>query len=133
MHDYLSKRLYVVLHMGQGPVFNLNDPRVMPVGNSQRFDLTDDIWIERLDTDLGRLIMKACEPTHHRIDNAIIDRHLYAFVRRVPDNESSRFAGMQELLSAISVSRLVYPTSTGQRYCAWVNWVGDGDPIIQAI
>jgi hypothetical protein len=31
------------------------------------------------------------------------------------------------------MSRLIHPTSTGQRYCAWVNWIDNGDPIIQAI
>jgi len=128
---------YVVLHVGNGPS-RLEEQQSgfspMIVRDSQpRFNLSNDIWIERLDEQFAKNIQKACEPPHHNIDDARFDRHLYAFVRRVPGVEKSKYEGMTDLHATIALSRLVNPTSTGDRYCAQVFRDGDNNSPIFAI
>jgi hypothetical protein len=95
--------------------------------------LSDDIWIERLDEQLAKHIQKACEPPHYDIDSVEQDRHLYAFVRRVSAVEKSNYEGMDELLAVVALSRLIHPTSIGDRYCAKVFHFGLKDSAICAI
>jgi hypothetical protein len=95
--------------------------------------LSSDIWIEKLDSELAKHIQTAFEPSHYNIDNLPYDRHLYAFVRRVPDVERSRYEGLAELFAVATLSRLVHPTSIGSRYCAFVFHFGLKDSAIQAI
>jgi len=91
------------------------------------------MWIERLDEELARNIQKACQPPNHKIQDVAYDRHLYAFVRRVPADEKSQYKGMSELNGVIALSRLINPTSTGDRYCAHVFRYEDKDSPIVAI
>ena len=106
----------------------------MIVRDSQpRFDLSGEIWIERLDEQFGKNIQKACQPPHLNIQDVGFDRHLYAFVRRVPAVEKSKYQGMTELHATIALSRLVNPTSTGDRYGALVFRYGDPTSPIFAI
>jgi hypothetical protein len=111
---------YVALHIGQGRTAH-QDVSLAAIGETGRFELTPDIWIERLDAELAKLIIHACDPPHHGINTIERDYHLYAWVRRVPSNESKSFEGLHPLLAAIALSRLIRPTSTGFRYCAWVS------------
>ena len=123
-----------MLHIGAGP--SLADKHSSPLvvaEDRNRFDLIGDIWIERLDEELAKHIQTACEPSHYNIDNFPYDRHLYAFVRRVPDVEQSRYEGMGELFAVAALSRLVHPTSVGSRYCALIHHFGLKDFAIQAI
>jgi hypothetical protein len=124
---------YVVLHIapGHGPEVRPNPLIVQNDGD--RFELRDDIWIERLNEQLAKNIQKACEPPHYNIGGTAWDRHLYAFVRRVPKVEKSNYEGMGELFTAVALSRLINPTSTGERYCAKVFQFGLKDSSIQAI
>ena len=115
----------------QGLRKGLAPPLIIRDGNS-RFELSDELWIERLDETLATNIQKACEPPHHAIDDARHDRHLYAFVRRVPAVEKSKYEGLTEIHALIALSRLVHPTSTGDRYCAHVFHYGATDSFIYA-
>lgn len=101
--------------------------------SSKRIDLTSDIWIERLDTDLAKNVQTACEPADFNFNKDPDDRHLYAFVSTIPDYEPSQYAGMTTLLGMIGLSRLVKPTSTGMRYCAMVWNSASPSPTIKAI
>ncbi len=123
---------YVLLHTDQGPT-GLQDPALSPIGLNGPFKLTDDIRIERLNTDLAKLIIKACEPPDHNFDRASQDMHLYAWLRPVPQPEIPRYDGLHTLLGAMALSRLVHPASTGFRYCAWVSDITASNPAIQAI
>lgn len=81
-----------MLHIGAGPSLADQNPSPLIVADGRRrFDLSGDIWIERLDEELAKHIQTACEPSHYNIDNFTYDRHLYAFVRRVPDVERGRY------------------------------------------
>ena len=118
--------------MSQGPTA-VQQSSLPPVGLNSRFDLTTDIWIERLDTKLAKKIIRACEPTPYGINVADDDHHLYAWVRPVPSNESKRYEGLQLLLATIALSRLVHPTTTGVRYCALVSDLSPDAAWIQPI
>jgi hypothetical protein len=130
---------YVVLHIRPGPPYP--DPNTAPqIAADARFELSDDTWIERLDTEFAKLIQGACEPANHNIYNDVRDRHLYAFVREVREGEAVRAPGtvpkgegIVPLLTAIALSRLVRPTSTGDRYCASILPHVSSDPAIQAL
>jgi hypothetical protein len=115
---------YVVLHIAQGPsrAEKQNGPPLITEGG--RFPLSDDIWIERLDEELAKDIKEACEPPHRNIGTHRYDNHLYAFVSRVPDVEKSSYEGTSKLHAVVALSRLVNPTSTGDRYCVLVYHYG---------
>ena len=134
MNDLLPKGCYVMLHIGTGPS-NMEETTASPlvVTGCNHFELSDDIWIERLDEQLAKHIQKACEPPHYKIESVEQDRHLYAFVRRVSAVEKSNYEGMEELFTVSALSRLIHPTRIGNRYCAKVFHFGLKDSAIQAI
>jgi len=126
---------YVVLHLGNGPSRNEEQAGAQLIvhDKSPRFVLNGDFWIDRLDAELAKNIQQACQPRHHRIDDTPGANGLYAFVRKVSASEKSKYEGMSELHSVIALSRLVNPTSTGDRYCAHVWQFGAKDSAIYAI
>lgn len=130
----LPPACYVILHIGTGPsnIAQSVSPLVV-TSSGERFILRDDIWIERLDEELAKHIQKACEPADFNIQTAHYDRHLYAFVRQVPDSEKSKYEGMDDLFGTIALSRLIHPTSTGNRYCSHVFHFGLKDSAIHAV
>lgn len=125
---------YVVLHISHGPGGqDLQDGLRIIVEDGGQFQLTENIWMERLDKELGQKIQNACEPRHYNISDAGYDRHLYAFVKRVTESEKTRFEGMSELGAVVALSRLVHPTSTGDRYAARIFRYGDKDSPIECV
>jgi hypothetical protein len=102
-------------------------------GDNERFDLTDDVWVERLEDKLAMNIQQACEAPHFNIRSEAYDKHLYAFVRKGPTEERSKFEGMSDLFTITALSRLVHPTSIGNRYCARVFQFPRSDSIIEAV
>jgi hypothetical protein len=96
-------------------------PELISVANSERFELTDNIWIERLDEELTEMIRHACQPPQHNIPDYPSFSHRYAFVSPMADRENAPYEGMKNLLGAIALSRLVHPTSTGLRYCVRIH------------
>lgn len=128
------KPCYVILHLGIGPssLQRGGEPEVVAeIG--ERFVLSDDIWIERLDVELAINVQKACEPPHHNIGGEVRDRHLYAFVRKVPDSEMRPYEGLESLHAVMALSRLIQPTSVGSRYCTKVHHYGLPDSAISAV
>ncbi len=130
----LPRGCYVILHLGLGPS-QLQEKNGSPliVKEGDRFELSDDIWLEKLDEDTANHVQTACDPPHYRIDGTAHDRHLYAFVKRVPEQQQIRYDGLDILHAVISLSRLVHPTSTGDRYCAQIMHYGLEDSAIFAI
>lgn len=133
MDNVLPEDCYVILHIGTGPSTIASKSAEQVVACNGRFALNRDTWIERLDVELAKHIQTACEPPNYRINNQEQDRHLYAFVRQVPHMEKSRYEGMDELFAVLALSRLIHPTSTGERYCARIMHFGSKDPAIKAI
>jgi hypothetical protein len=131
---------YVILHIRAGPPYP--DANMPQIASDAPFQLSSDIWIERLDEQLAINIQRACEPANHRIDNHVWDRHLYAFVRREPEDERRqrrqpgmvvRDEGIYPLFTVMALSRLIHPTTTGNRYCAKIHPTPETDPPIQAL
>jgi hypothetical protein len=131
----VPEAVYVVLHMSHGPSKAEVDAgaRVIVEAGQAPFRITDDVWIERFDAQLGKRIEAACSPAHYNISDVGYDRHLYAFVRKVPTGEKSKYEGMSTLAALIALSRLVNPTSTGDRYCARIFRYGDPNSQIEAV
>jgi hypothetical protein len=127
-----SQPHYVVLHLGNGPLANSSEA-LDTIAQAGRFNLTDEIWIERLSLGLGTQIINTCDPRQDKVDPLRNAEHLYAFVRRVPVNEKVRYEGMQDLLAVIALSRVIQPTSTGLRHCAWVSSLTEENPATRAI
>lgn len=125
---------YTILHISNGPgAQDMQHGLRVIVEDSGRFQLTENIWMERFDQDLGQRIQTACEPPHFNISSAEYDRHLYAFVKRVTEPERSRYEGMSELAGLVALSRLVHPTSTGNRYGARIFRYGDNNSPIECV
>jgi hypothetical protein len=126
---------YVILHLASGPSqAEVNaGARVIVEEGDAPYQLTNDIWIQRLNEDLAKKIQSACEPRHFNIEDVGHDRHLYAFVKRVTAPEKSRFEGISELFGLMALSRLVHSTSTGDRYCARIFRYGDETSPIEAV
>ena len=125
-----------MLHIGTGLPGQTVEWKSCPpvvVEGSNSFVLNDDFWIEKLDEELAIHIQQACDPPHYRINNDPKDRHLYALLRRVADVEASQYEGMDELHAVVALSRLIHPTSTGDRYCAWILRYGAPESQIKAV
>lgn len=130
---------YVILHIRPGPPYP--DPVSAPqIAANAPFALSNDIWIEKFDKEFAIHVHESCEPANHRIDNHVWDRHLYAFVRRPPENERLRLPGtvvrddgIIPLFTVMALSRLVRPTTIGNRYCAKIFPQPALDPMIQAL
>ena len=65
--------------MGPSQAQEPTEPTLI-VNEGERFQLRDDIWIEKRDEATAKDIQQACEPAHYKINKDIWDRHLYAFV-----------------------------------------------------
>lgn len=122
---------FVALHIAPGPTSP--DAALKVIGRSGRCNLTDDIWIERLNPELAVEIMRACEPAHKGIQKSNHDMHLYAWVKRAYSRDSSVHKGFQPLWASIGLSRLVKPTTTSLRYCARVSELSADAQVIEAI
>jgi hypothetical protein len=133
VNKLLPESCYVVLHIAPGHDREVGRSPLIVQNDGDRFELREDIWIERLNEQLAKNIQQACEPPHYNISGHPWDRHLYAFVRRVPKVEKTNNEGMGDLFTTVAVSRLINPTSTGERYCAKVFHFGLSDSAIQAI
>jgi hypothetical protein len=125
---------YVMLHVGLGPsqIQEVNSSPLI-VRDGDRFELSNDIWIERLDEETAKHVQTACEPPHYKIDSVGHDHHLYAFIMRVPERQQTRFDGLDVLHAVVSLSRLVHPTSIGDRYCAKIMHYGLEGSAVYAI
>ena len=132
---------YVILHIRPGPPWP--EPGKTPhIAVDAPFELSSDIWIERLDKEFAINLQRACEPANHGQYNDVWDRHLYAFVRREPEAERQqrrlpgtvvRDEGIIPLFTVLALSRLVRPTTVGNRYCAKIYSTPETDPIILAL
>ena len=133
MNKVLPESCYVILHIAPGHGNVAKHSTLVVEKDGDRFELREDIWIERLNERLAKNIQQACEPPHYSISGHPWDRHLYAFVRRAPKVDKTNNEGIGDLFTTVALSRLINPTSTGDRYCAKVFHYGLDDSAIQAI
>lgn len=90
-----------------------------------RFDLTSDMWIGRLDLELAKTVMDTCEPQVLGMPRPARQfAQLYSFIRDLPYEDMLNFDSDQMLAATVALSRLVHPTSTGLTYAARVGFEG---------
>lgn len=91
------------------------------------FNLSDDLWIGRIDADAARIVLDLGEPNYYGTPKPVIQyAQLYSFVREkdalaVPYrwDEDSR------LQMCVAVSRLIQPTTVSLRYTARLRYNSD--------
>jgi hypothetical protein len=93
----------------------------------ERINLSDDMWLGRLDGAIVKAVMDTCEPRTFGIISPVRQfAQLYSFVRELPYGDMYRFDNENLLTSAVAVSRLIHPTSTGLTYAARIAYEPDG-------
>jgi hypothetical protein len=93
----------------------------------QRIDLSDHVWLGRLDGDMAEIIMNTCEPKVLGIPESRRQfAQLYSFVRELVSDDMLGWDQDGELMGVVDFSRLVHPTSTGFFYAARVGYETDG-------
>jgi|SRR5712664_2395830 len=99
-----------------------------PVPPEKRFQLTSDLYIEKLDSVASNIVIEFGIPTGYEVMKPFRQyAQFYAFVRQLP--ESARiheFDGDQRLQNAVALSRLVRPTSISFRHAARLHYRDDG-------
>jgi hypothetical protein len=117
--------LSVIVHVSDA---NFSSPELLrespPIAD--RFQLSEDFWIEHLEPTMARAIVDACSPSNFAVPVFQQQDHTYAFVKRtrIP-GVFNDFGGLDELAAVIAMSRLIHFTSTGLRYAARVSLVND--------
>lgn len=134
MENFKSEVCVLLLHVGTGPpaTQDSGSSRLVVRDDDPRFELEKHIWIERLEEDFAKKVQIACEPCHFNMPSVNFDRHLYAFVKRQTESESPDAATTQ-LRATVVLSRLIRPTSAGDRYCAIVHRFAPSQYTIKAI
>lgn len=116
----------VVIHTNAG-IFEKEELRNEFPPVQQRIDLSDHIWLGRLDGDMAEIIMNTCEPKVLGIPSSRRqDAQLYSFVRELASDDMLGWDLDGELMGVVGFSRLVHPTSTGFYYAARVGYETDG-------
>lgn len=110
---------YALLHFDRGTPAKISGNSV-PIGHPEAVQITNDIRIERLNSELANKIVAACEPPS-LLESHIRDRHLYAWIREVPNKGEATNDGLNPLAGAVALSRLVRPTTTGFRYLVFLS------------
>jgi hypothetical protein len=118
----------VVLHTNVGIFGKAAELQMLPPLD-RRLDLSDRIWIGRLEGDIAKSLLETCEP--RTVGLGPIFRQfsqLYAFVREVEqiDDEPYGWDRGNELGATIALSRLIQPTSVGFTYAARVGYDKEG-------
>lgn len=110
----------VVIHTTEGlfqdsacPICSVPAPR-------GRFDLSDDLWVGKLDEDIAEKVLDGCEPSGPMARKSPRQYgQLYAFVReRAPVEPPYQWDSDSRLQMCVALSRLVHPTSISFRYSA---------------
>jgi len=117
----------IVIHVNTG-IFG-NDAALKEFPPIQeRVELSDQIWLGRLDREIAKLVMDTCEAKAFGIvPPARQFAELYSFVRDLPPNSDIyRWDEGSQLTSTVAISRLLHPTSTGLAYAARVAYGAEG-------
>jgi hypothetical protein len=94
----------------------------------ERIDLSQEIWVGRLELDVAKAIMDTCEPKTVGVIGPYRQyAHLYAFVRELPvPADIYHWDHDNELTAAIGLSRLIHPTTIGFDYAARIGYEPGG-------
>ncbi len=114
----------LVIHTTEGSSISTTpgNQTVPPI--KDRFDLAQDLWVERLNDDVADMVLDACEPSRYGVTKpGRLDGQHYAFVRDVANKEDiPDWDSDMRLQVCVALSRLVRPTSISLRYAARVQY-----------
>lgn len=92
-----------------------------------RTQLYQEVYIGPQDNELWKAVCTACRPRGYSFDPVLQFGQLYAFWNENPGKPSEYIWDPdQSLASAVVLSRLIHPTSTGFEYSARVMFSSDG-------
>src|SRR5260370_12694968 len=116
--------LDVVVQTNHGWFGNQN----APVPPEKRFQLTSDLYIEKLDSVVSNIVLDFGVPVGYEVVKPFRQyAYFYAFVRQVPEPASVHDWDIdQRLQTAVALSRLVRPTSISFRHAARLHYNDDG-------
>ena len=109
----------IVIHTNAG-IFGRDEELKEFPPVQQRVELSEHIWLGRLEPDIAKAIMDTCEPKVLGITPPVRQfAQLYSFVRELRgDNDIYRWDHDNELGAVIGLSRLVHPTFVGFAHAA---------------
>jgi len=117
----------VVLHTNQNifPLPNVVMEEDPPV--SERFELSADLWIGRIDPNSATIVLDLGEPNYHGTPKPVTQfAQLYGFVRETQGpGIAYRWDEDSRLQLCVAVSRLVRPSSVSLRYAARIRYNSD--------
>jgi hypothetical protein len=117
----------VVIHTNAGIFGKEGEMKKFPPVQ-RRIDLSEQIWLGRLEGEVAKTIMDTCEPRVFGIPLPVRQfAQLYSFVRELsaPD-DIYRWDHDNELTAVVGLSRLIHPTFVGFEYAARVGYEADG-------
>jgi len=116
--------LDVVVQTNHGWLGNRNAPTPPEI----RFQLTPDLYLEKLGPDAAKVVLDLGEPSGYGVVRPARQYgYFYAFVREVPEPASVYdWDTDNRIQTAVALSRLVRPTSISYRYAARLQLKGDG-------
>src|SRR6267378_5774755 len=99
-----------------------------PVPPEKRFQLTSDLYVEKLDSVASNIVIEFGIPTGYEVMKPFRQyAQFYAFVRELPESASiHEWDTDQKLQTAVALSRLVRPTSLSYRHAARLHYSDDG-------
>ena len=99
-----------------------------PLPPEKRFQLTSDLYIEKLDSVASNIVLDFGIPVGYEAMKPIRQyAYFYAFVREVPEPASIHdWDTDQKLQTVVALSRLVRPTSISFRHAARLHYSDDG-------
>jgi hypothetical protein len=99
-----------------------------PLPPEKRFQLTSDLYIEKLDSVASNIVLDFGIPAGYEVMKPVRQyAYFYAFVRQVPEPASiHEWDTDQRLQTAVALSRLIRPTSISFRHAARLHYGDDG-------
>jgi hypothetical protein len=114
-------------------VIHTTSPRIDPTNKpvKERFDLSNDLYIDRLPRELSDKIFPACIPAGYNFEPIRQFGQLYSFIRDNPpkthDNDL-KWDSDQRLQLCLALSRIIHPTSISFKYAARIIANQEGSP-----
>lgn len=93
-----------------------------------RIELSDDLWIGRLEDHIAKSVLEACDKRHFGpIPNARAFCQSYSYVRELsPGDTHWNWDADHRLETTVAISRLIHPTSAGLLSAARVRFDASG-------
>ncbi|HEX3103835.1 MAG TPA: histidine--tRNA ligase [Terriglobales bacterium] len=92
-----------------------------------RFQITNELWVGKLDLNLAKRVIEACEPRgewEHKAPTKLYGQ-LYAFAREIGATNELNWDSDRKLGTCIALSRIIHPTTVSLAYAARIMFRDD--------